>query len=147
MSLDHPYQPDNIFARIINGALPCVRVYEDRDSLAFMDLFPQSEGHVLVISKTATAVNLLDIEADDLHHLISAVQRIAIAMRAALTPAGLRIAQFNGEAAGQTVFHLHFHLIPVYHGAPTPKPHSGATGAPVDNDALEIIAAKIRAAL
>jgi histidine triad (HIT) family protein len=112
MSLHAPYDPDNIFAKILRGEIPSAKVWEDDHVLAFMDVFPQSEGHVLVISKTSTAQTLLAIEPEALARLTTAVQRTARAVEKALSPDGFQIMQFNGEAGGQTVFHLHFHIIP-----------------------------------
>jgi len=114
MNLHHPYNNENIFAKIIAGNIPSVTLYEDDDILSFMDVFPQSPGHALVISKTAKAVNILDIDANRLQQIILHVQKIAAAIEKSLKPDGIRIAQFNGSAAGQTVFHLHFHIIPVF---------------------------------
>lgn len=112
MSLTGPYDPNNIFARILRGEIPAVKVWEDDHVLAFMDVFPQSEGHVLVISKTSQARNLLEVEPEVLARLTAAVRRTARAVDRALSPDGLSIMQFNGEAGGQTVFHLHIHIIP-----------------------------------
>ena len=112
MTLNAPYDPDNIFARILRGEIPSVKVWEDDHVLAFMDVFPQSEGHVLVISKTSQARNLLEVEPEVLSKLTAAVQRTAKAVTKALEPEGFSIMQFNGEAGGQTVYHLHFHIIP-----------------------------------
>ena len=122
MSLDGVYDHANIFAKILRGEAPSVRVFEDQDVLAFMDVFPQSRGHTLVISKHSQARNLLDIEPEPLEKLILGVQRITRAVRAALNPDGIMVAQFNGTASGQTVFHLHFHIIPRWTGAPL-RPH------------------------
>ena len=116
MSLDGVYDPANIFAKILRGEIPSVRVYEDEAVMAFMDVFPQSRGHTLVILKDAQARNLLDVAPEPLAHLILGVQRVAKAVRAALSPDGLVIKQFNGAHAGQTVFHLHFHIIPIWEG-------------------------------
>ena len=116
MSLDGAYEDDNIFARIIGGQIPAARVLEDDDVLAFMDAFPQSRGHCLVISKTSRARNLLDAEAATLNLLIGAVQKLARATRDALNPDGIVVTQFNGAQAGQTVFHLHFHIVPRFEG-------------------------------
>jgi len=116
MSLIGAYDPDNIFAKILRGEIPAVKVFEDADVLAFMDVFPQAKGHTLVISKTSRARNLLDIAPADLARLMVGVQRVAKAVEAALKPDGLLITQFNGAPAGQTVFHLHFHIIPRYQG-------------------------------
>jgi len=110
------YDTNNIFAKIIRGEVPAFRVYEDAATLAFMDVMPQSNGHTLVIPKTAQAENLLDIEPTALAALIQTTQKIARAIDKALTPDGIRIMQFNRPAAGQTVFHIHLHIIPCYEG-------------------------------
>lgn len=107
------YDDNNIFARIIRGELPCHKVYENDHSIVFMDLLPQSPGHTLVVSKTK-AVNILDISSQDLKNLMEDVQKVAVAAQDAFNADGICIFQFNGEAAGQTVFHLHFHVIPRY---------------------------------
>lgn len=138
------YDPDNIFAKIVRGDMACVKVYEDDAILAFMDIFPQSEGHTLVIPKKAKATMLFDIDIDDLQTLIAGVQRVAKAVDKALKPDGMRIIQFNGNEAGQTVFHIHFHIIPIYAGASLGR-HAG--GAPVDSARLTEIASKIAGAI
>ena len=127
MTLHAPYDPDNIFARILRGEIPSVKVWEDEEVLAFMDVFPQSEGHVLVISRTSQARNLLEVEPDTLARLTAATQRTARAVEKALRPEGFQIMQFNGEAGGQTVFHLHFHIIPRW----TARPLKGHAQAPL----------------
>jgi histidine triad (HIT) family protein len=109
------YDPGNIFAKIIKGEIPSHKVYEDADVFVMMDIFPQSKGHLLVIPK-APSRNLLDANAEVLGRAIAQVQHLARAVMAALEPDGIRIAQFNEAPAGQTVFHLHFHIIPVYEG-------------------------------
>ncbi|WDI31361.1 HIT family protein [Hyphococcus flavus] len=144
MSLDSSYDDDNIFAKIIRGDVPCVKLYETDAVLGFMDVFPQSEGHCLVIHKSATATNLFDIEQDALAELTAAVQIIAEGVKAGLKPDGVRIAQFNGAAAGQTVFHLHFHIIPVYENT-TLAAHGSA--GPRTAESLEPVADKIRKAI
>lgn len=116
MSLDGEYDDDNLFARAIRGEVPVAKVYEDADVLAFMDLFPQSRGHCLVVSKTARARNLLEIQAEPLCALMGGVQTVSKAVLKALNPDGIVVTQFNGAPAGQTVFHLHFHVIPRYTG-------------------------------
>ena len=118
MSLDGDYDHDNIFAKILRAQIPCAKVFEDEHVFAFMDAFPQTRGHLLVVSKTAHARNLLDVEPQVLTALMLGVQRVARAMRAALHPDGLVVTQLNGAPAGQTVFHLHFHIIPRYEGQP-----------------------------
>ena len=117
MSLDGDYDRSNIFARIVLGEIPAAKVFEDAETLAFMDAFPQVRGHVLVISKTAPARNLLDMEPAALTAVMATVQRVAKAVRLALKPDGILISQFNGAAAGQTVFHLHVHILPRWKGA------------------------------
>jgi histidine triad (HIT) family protein len=109
------YDANNIFARILRGEIPAFKVYEDAQTLAFMDVMPQSEGHTLVVPKTQ-ARNFLDIEPAALSNLIVVTQRIAKAVQAAFKPDGMRIIQFNEPAAGQTVFHIHFHIVPCYEG-------------------------------
>jgi len=117
------YDSNNIFAKILRGEIPCVRVYEDDHTLAFMDVMPQAPGHVLVIPKTPSR-NLLDADPTVLSALMPVVQKIANAVQEAFEADGIYIAQFNEPAAGQTVFHLHFHIVPRHEGAAL-KPHSG----------------------
>jgi histidine triad (HIT) family protein len=123
------YDPNNVFARIVRGELPAHRVYEDSQTLAFMDLMPQADGHTLVIPKHA-GEGLLDTPPESLAAAITTVQRVADAVSRAFAPQGIVLTQFNGSAAGQTVFHLHFHIIPVYAGgsmlthARTPAPQA-----------------------
>jgi histidine triad (HIT) family protein len=141
MSLDAPYEDDNIFAKILRGEAPAVKVHEDDRVLAFMDVFPQSRGHVLVISKESKARNILDVEPEVLSHLIGSVQRLAKAVRTALAPDGLSLMQFNGAAGGQTVFHLHFHIIPRWGDQPLGR-HGGGMA---DMEELKALAAQIAA--
>lgn len=143
MSLHGSYDADNIFAKILKGEIPCVKVYEDDVAVAFMDLFPQSEGHTLVIPKVA-ARNFLEFPGNHLGSYMQRVQKVARAVTGALSPDGVVITQFNGAPAGQTVFHLHFHIIPRTEGA---KLKSHASGGQADPADLEKIAAKIRAEL
>ncbi len=142
MSLDGVYDPDNIFAKVLRGEAPAAKVYEDADVLAFMDLFPQSRGHILVISKTAQARNILDVAPDDLCMFMRGVQRVAKASKAALNPDGIIITQFNGAVAGQTVFHLHVHVIPRWENEPMTA-HGGARMA--DTVKLAALAKEISA--
>src|SRR5258707_6373245 len=105
------YDPDNIFAKILRGELPCYKVYEDDKALAFLDIMPRSPGHTLVLPK-APVRNLLDVGADDLAHVMKVVQKIAKAAMTAFAADGITVQQFNEGAGGQVVFHLHVHLIP-----------------------------------
>ena len=107
------YDPANIFAKILAGEIPAHKVYEDDIALVMMDIFPQARGHVLVIPKAASR-NLLDAEPSTLAAIMPLIQRVAIALKAATRADGIRLMQFNEAPAGQTVFHLHFHLIPAY---------------------------------
>ena len=109
------YDPQNIFGKILRGEFSSHKVYEDADVLAVMDVFPQSRGHLLVIPK-APSRNFLDADPATLSAVMPALQKLARAVVAATKADGLRLAQFNEVAAGQTVFHLHFHLIPMYEG-------------------------------
>ncbi len=135
------YQPDNIFAKILRGEMPCYKVFEDDVALAFMDIMPRGEGHTLVIPKTP-ARGLLDMPADALGPYMQRVQTVAAAAKAAMKADGLTIQQFNETAGGQVVFHLHFHILPRWDGVALKPP--GTMG---DKAALEANAARIRAAL
>lgn len=109
------YDDANVFAKILRGELPCHKVYEDEVALAFMDIMPRSNGHVLVIPKRP-ARNILDVDPTVLSELITRVQKIAHAALAALEADGISIMQFNESAGGQVVFHLHFHVMPRWTG-------------------------------
>lgn len=135
MSLDGAYDEANVFAKILRGEIPAARVFEDEQVLVFMDAFPQARGHMLAISKTSQARNILDAEAKTLGRLIGAVQKAAQAAKAALNPDGVIVTQFNGAPAGQTVFHLHFHIIPRWEGDPLAK-HGGGLASPGELKAL-----------
>ena len=136
------YDDQNIFARILRGEIPCVKVYEDAGTLAFMDVMPESEGHVLVIPKEA-AENVLDLSAEGMAAMMATTQKIARAVDKALAPDGILLKQYNGAAAGQSVFHIHFHVVPRWDGVPM-APHGKVM---VQAATLEPIAAKIRSAL
>ncbi|HXW09783.1 MAG TPA: HIT family protein [Steroidobacteraceae bacterium] len=109
------YDRNNVFARILRGEIPAHKVCEDERTLAFMDVMPQADGHTLVIPKHA-AENLFDLPADDLAATIRTTQRVARAVRKAFDAPGIMIAQLNGAAAGQSVFHIHFHVVPRHAG-------------------------------
>jgi histidine triad (HIT) family protein len=144
MSLDGAYDEANIFGKIIRGEMPAAKVYEDEAVIAFMDVFPQAKGHTLVISKTSQARNLLDAEAETLEAMILAVPKVARAVRTALKPDGIVVTQFNGAPAGQTIFHLHFHIIPRWEGVAVGR---HASGGMADGGELKALAAEISAAL
>lgn len=116
MSLTTSYDPQNIFAQIIRGDASCYRLYEDDDVLAFLDLFPQSFGHALVIPKRSAACNILDVDSEALCKVMAVVQKLTRVIVDELQPDGVQIAQFNGAPAGQTVFHIHVHIVPRYAG-------------------------------
>lgn len=116
MSLHGAYDDNNLFAKILRGEVPAVKVFEDAVALGFMDIFPQSRGHVLVIPKVAGARNLLELPAPKIGPYMERVQLVAKGVAKALTPDGIVVTQFNGAPAGQTIFHLHFHIIPRYDG-------------------------------
>ena len=101
MSLHGVYDSQNIFAKIIRGEAPCYKVYEDEDVLAFLDLFPQSYGHTLVIPKHAEARNLLEIDAQNLAKVMAVVQRLTRALVEEVQPDGVQVAQFNGAPPGR----------------------------------------------
>ena len=133
---------DCLFCKIVRGEIPAVRVYEDESTLAFMDVFPASEGHTLVIAKNH-APTLLEIAEADLLAATMTTQRIARAVQQALAADGLRISQFNGAAAGQSVPHYHVHIVPIREGQ-----RAGSHGREkADSAVLETVAARIRHAL
>ncbi len=136
------YDPDNIFAKILRGEIPSTRVYEDEHCVALMDVMPQSEGHTLILPRAASR-NLLDADPAIFAPVMATVQRIARAAKTAFDADGVTIMQFNEAASGQTVFHLHFHVVPRYEGVPL-KRHAGEMA---DAAMLAEHAAKIRQAL
>jgi histidine triad (HIT) family protein len=137
-----PYDPDNIFAKILRGEIPCHKIFEDEHTLAFMDVMPQVDGHCLVIPKSGSR-NLLDADIDVVSHVMTTVQKIARAAMKGMRANGCQIRQFNETAAGQTVFHLHFHILPMNEGV-TLRAHSGKMA---DHALLAQHAELIRAAL
>ena len=135
------YDDQNIFARILRGELPAIKIYQDEQVLAFMDIMPQADGHALVIPKTP-AVTLLDLPADAAAYTIQIVQKIARAIETALDAKGIVLMQLSGEAAGQTVPHVHFHLIP------SSIHQLGRHAAQIGDQAkIQALAEKIKAAL
>ncbi|KXF77377.1 HIT family hydrolase [Paramesorhizobium deserti] len=140
--MNETYDDSNIFARILRGEIPSTRVYEDDHVIAFMDVMPQGEGHTLVVPR-APSRNLLDAAPETLGPSIAAVQKIAGAVKKAFAADGVTIMQFNEPASGQSVFHLHFHVIPRFEGVAL-KPHSGKMEDP---EVLKQNAEKIKAAL
>ncbi|MBB3389392.1 HIT family protein [Sinorhizobium sp. B11] len=136
------YDDNNIFAKILRGEIPSHRVYEDDKTVVFMDVMPQAPGHVLVLPK-APSRNIFDADPASLSHTITVVQKVANAVKEAFDADGVFIAQFNEPAAGQTVFHLHFHVIPRHEGVAL-KPHSGKME---DGAVLAANAEKIKAEL
>jgi histidine triad (HIT) family protein len=115
------YDPNNIFAKILRGELPSYKVYEDDKALAFLDIMPRAPGHTLVLPKVA-ARNLLDVDPDDLAHVMKVAQKIARASMQAFGAQGVTVQQFNEGAGGQVVFHLHVHVIPRQDGVPMKPP-------------------------
>jgi histidine triad (HIT) family protein len=144
MSLVGDYDGNNIFAKILRSEAPCIKIFEDSEVLAIMDIFPQSQGHCLVIPKSTTARNLTDFPPERLGALFGATQKLTSAVIKALTPDGVIVTQFNGAPAGQTIFHLHVHIIPKYDNLPLQRHHGGK---PADMDVLREQAARIAAAI
>jgi histidine triad (HIT) family protein len=136
------YDPNNIFAKILRGELPCYKVYEDDKVLAFLDIMPRSPGHTLVLPK-ASARNILDIGADDLAHVVVVAQKIAKAAMKAFSADGITIQQFNEGAGGQVVFHLHLHVIPRKTGVTMKPPASEKEKPDVLTEHAKILAAAI----
>lgn len=136
------YERSNIFAKILRGEIACVKIYEDDKTMAFMDVMPQAEGHTLVVPKEE-AENIFDLSPQGAAALIATAQKVAKAVKAATGAPGVMLVQLNGKAAGQSVFHIHLHVIPRQHGIDL-EFHERNMAPP---DELEPIAAKIRAAL
>ena len=136
------YDDSNIFARILRGEIPCHKVHEDDDLIAFMDVMPQAEGHVLVVPKKASR-NLRDADPSVFGPAVTMVQKLGNAAMRAFGADGFRLVQFNEAPAGQTVFHLHFHMIPAYGGVPL----RGHSGQMEDKAVLVANAEKLKAAL
>jgi len=136
------YDSNNIFARILRGELPKASVYEDDLTLAFLDIMPSVEGHTLVIPKEP-AENLFDLSVEGAHALIATTQKVARAIKKAYEAPGIMLVQLNGSAAGQSVPHLHFHIMPRHDGLEL-RLHGRSLQ---DHETLEGIAARIRAAL
>ncbi|TCL74029.1 HIT family protein [Rhizobium sp. BK251] len=136
------YDSNNIFAKILRGEIPSYRVYEDDNAIVFMDVMPQAPGHALVVPRAASR-NMLDADPQTLSKVIPIVQKIARASKEAFDADGVTVVQFNEPAAGQSVFHLHFHVIPRHEGVPL-KPHSGTME---DGAILAANAEKLKAAL
>jgi Diadenosine tetraphosphate (Ap4A) hydrolase and other HIT family hydrolases len=141
VSLTTTYDAQNIFAQIIRGEAPCYKLYEDDEVLAFLDLFPQSFGHTLVIPKRSAACNILDVDSEALCQVMRVVQQLTRAIVAELAPDGVQIAQFNGAPAGQTVFHIHMHIVPRYAGQGMAV-HAAQKAEPAE---LERLQARLRA--
>ena len=136
MSLHGEYDNQNIFAQIIRGEAPCYKLYEDEDVLAFLDVFPQSFGHTLVIPKRSAARTILDIDSDSLSKVMAVAQKLTGVIVDELEPAGVQVAQFNGAPPGQTVFHIHMHIVPRYAGE-TLSVHAGGKAPPEELAALQ----------
>ena len=117
------YDENNVFAKMLRGEIPCHKIYEDEDTLAFLDIMPRTQGHALVITKEK-ARDLFDVSPAALAKLMAVVQKLAPKIQQAMGAEGVLIQQFNGAAAGQTVFHLHVHILPRKEGE-TLKPHAG----------------------
>jgi len=136
------YDDQNIFAKILRGEMPAFSVYETEDCLAFLDVMPQSDGHTLVLPKTP-AETLFDLDERMAANLINSVQYVARGVRDAFSPDGITLMQFNGAAAGQTVFHIHMHIVPCYESQPLRR-HGRGMAEP---ETLEAHAERVRSAL
>ena len=136
------YDANNVFAKILRGEIPCVKVYEDSKTLAFMDVMPESDGHVLVVPKES-AQDIFDLSANGLTAMMLTTQKVAKAVDKALQPDGIQLKQYNRAPAGQSIFHVHFHIVPRWEDAGL-APHGKVM---VEAAKLEPIAAKIRSEL
>ena len=139
------YDPNNVFAKILRGELPCHKVYEDDRAFAFLDIMPRAPGHTLVVPK-APARNILDVDPDDLAHLARIVQNIARAGVKVFGADGVTVHQFNEAAGGQVVFHLHVHVIPRRNGVALKPPASFKEEPAVLSDHALKLAAALRGA-
>lgn len=139
------YDPNNIFAKIIRGELPCHKVYEDERALVFLDIMPRAPGHALVIPK-APVRNLLDVAPDDLAYVAQIAQRVARAGMQVFAADGITVQQFNENAGGQVVFHLHVHVIPRKEGIAMKPPASEKEKPEVLADQAKRLAAAMQAA-
>jgi histidine triad (HIT) family protein len=136
------YDPNNIFAKIMRGEMPCHKVYEDDKAFAFLDIMPRAPGHTLVLPK-APARNLLDVAPDDLAHVAKVTQKIAQAAVKAFAADGVTVQQFNEGAGGQVVFHLHVHIIPRKQGVPMKPPAAEKEKAELLTEQAKKLAAAI----
>jgi histidine triad (HIT) family protein len=136
------YDTNNVFAKILRGEIPAHKVYEDDSVIAFMDVMPQGPGHTLVVPKAASR-NLLDADSADLAKLLPVAQKVARAVKTAFAADGVSVFQYNEPAGGQSVFHLHIHVVPRHEGVAL-KPHSGKME---DGAVLAANAEKVRQAL
>lgn len=135
------YDPGNVFARVLRGEIPSFKIYENSETFAFMDIMPRSRGHALVIPKRACR-NLLDAGPAELGACLATVQKVARAAMAAFAAPGVKIEQYNEAASGQTVFHLHFHVLPCWEGQPL-----GPAGRMGDMERIKADAALLAAEL
>ena len=136
------YDKNNVFAKILLGEMPAHKVYEDDKTLAFMDIMPVAKGHTLVIPKTK-ASNIFEMDEDYLAAVSKTTKKIAKAIKQSLSPSGVIITQLNGSTAGQTVFHYHMHVIPVYDKAPF-QPHPSSVE---ESKTLSLVAKTIKEGL
>jgi histidine triad (HIT) family protein len=138
------YDPNNIFAKILRGELPCYKVYEDDKAFAFLDIMPRALGHTLVLPKSPVR-NILDVSPEDLSHVAKVAQKVAKAAMTAFSADGVTVQQFNEGAGGQVVFHLHVHVIPRKSGVPMKPPASEKEKPEVLADAAKKLAAALAA--
>ena len=136
------YDSDNVFAKMLRGEIPAIKVYEDDDTLAFMDIMPQAEGHTLVIPKVA-AETIFDLSDETTAAWMRTVRKVSAAVKKAFDAPGIVLFQLNGKGAGQTVPHVHFHIIPGSI-ADLRKPHGSQMA---DSEKLLAQAEQIKAAL
>jgi histidine triad (HIT) family protein len=137
------YDPNNIFAKVLRGEMPCYKVYEDDKAFAFLDIMPRAPGHTLVLPK-APARNVLDVAPDDLAHVVKVAQKIAKAAMQVFAADGITIQQFNEGAGGQVVFHLHVHVIPRKDGVALKPPATVKEAPEVLADQAKRLAAALK---
>ncbi|HCU7627021.1 TPA: HIT family protein [Staphylococcus aureus] len=136
---------ETIFGKILTGEIPSFKVYEDDYVYAFLDISQVTKGHTLLIPKKASA-NIFVTDEETMKHIGAALPKVANAIKRAFNPDGLNIIQNNGEFADQSVFHIHFHLIPRYENDIDGFGYKWETHEDIlDNDAKQQIAEQIQA--
>ncbi|EEH54719.1 uncharacterized protein MICPUCDRAFT_20089 [Micromonas pusilla CCMP1545] len=145
MASSIPYDDDNVFKKIIEGVIPCYKIFETEHALAFLDAFPMAPGHALLVPKTTGAATMMDLPEDVAANVLKELPRLARAVKAATGCDGVNVVQNNGATAGQVVFHLHVHVIPRWEKDGVVR--LGKSGEAIGKDAADAMVAKMKAAI